>query len=111
MKKPHGVCRYCGSWKASRRDNLGYLCCGLCSFMLYKTESDCLLTRADIVLNRYRSEWASKKSKVSRDILAFKGSRVAGQIRSGMIEARCKCPLCKPVLPGLFDGGGHAEAV
>lgn len=112
MKKPYGrCCRYCGQWKADRRDALGYHVCGLCGFMLYQVSDVCLLSRADAILRRYRAEWARNSGKVSRDILAFKGARVAGQIRSGMIEARCKCPLCNPVLPGLLDGGGHAEAV
>lgn len=112
MKKPYGrCCRYCGIWKADRRDALGYPVCGLCGFMVKPVADECLLSRADAILTRYRAEWAKNSGKVSRDILAYKGARVAGQIRSGMIEARCKCPLCNPVLPGLFEGGADAQAL
>lgn len=111
MKKPNACCRYCGRWKADRRDDLGYPVCGLCSFMLYGVTDHCLLSRADAVLTRYRAEWAKNSGKVAREVLAYKGAKVAGQIRAGLIEARCKCALCNPILPGLLDGGADAQAV
>lgn len=104
-------CRYCGIWSARSTDASGYPVCSVCGWMGHPFPAGCLVERAELVLDRYRREWSRDKGRFKRDLLAFKGGRIAARLKSGQIAARCKCAACRPVLPGLFEGGADAKAL